>query len=250
MVMWVSILAMTEYDPDIWNYFTVPDIINKDTAIDKIIADCAELELLYSDPDMLKILIKNWTQTELHIWQKLADTLDLDYNPIYNLDVTYEETRSPNLLRTRVPNLTEKRSPELVEKTIPDLQERRAPNITTDERPADTTTESVAGYNSDTFSPARKTERGGFITTTETGSDTVTTTGNETKSQSGNETIRKSGTEVESETGNERTTIRRYGNQGVTMSQDMIQKERDIDSFSLYDYITRSFKNRFCLMIY
>ena len=34
------------------------------------------------------------------------------------------------------------------------------------------------------------------------------------------------------------------------MAQDMIQKEREIAKFSLYEYISNSFKNRFCLMVY
>ena len=43
---------------------------------------------------------------------------------------------------------------------------------------------------------------------------------------------------------------RRTGNIGVTATQDLIQKERDIADFSIIRYITESFKKRFCLMIY
>lgn len=45
-------------------------------------------------------------------------------------------------------------------------------------------------------------------------------------------------------------TQRRTGNIGVTATQDLIQKERDIADFSIIRYITESFKKRFCLMVY
>lgn len=45
-------------------------------------------------------------------------------------------------------------------------------------------------------------------------------------------------------------TQRRTGNIGVTASQDLIQKERDVADFSIIRFITESFKKRFCLMVY
>ena len=48
----------------------------------------------------------------------------------------------------------------------------------------------------------------------------------------------------------ENFTESRTGNIGVTASQDLIKKEREIASFNIVDYITESFKKRFCLMVY
>ena len=45
-------------------------------------------------------------------------------------------------------------------------------------------------------------------------------------------------------------TERRTGNIGVTATQDLISKERDIADFSIIEYITQSFKERFCLLVY
>ena len=45
-------------------------------------------------------------------------------------------------------------------------------------------------------------------------------------------------------------TERRTGNIGVTASQDLIKKEREIADFNMINYITQSFKKRFCLMVY
>ena len=45
-------------------------------------------------------------------------------------------------------------------------------------------------------------------------------------------------------------TQRRTGNIGVTATQDLLQKERDVADFSIIRFITESFKKRFCLMVY
>lgn len=248
--MILSILTMTENYPEIWINASFPSDITKQDIIDKICIECGELELLYSDPDILKYMIRNWCRTESHVWEKLADTLDLQYNPIYNLDVTYEETRTPNLTKERTPNLTDTRNTSGYETRTPNVTETTTPNTTTTETPTDTTTEAVAGFNAATFENARQTTRGGSISTSHTGTDTVKTTGVENVTDQHNETISRTGKETEKETGTETTIVNRYGNQGVTMTQDMIQKEREISMFNLYDYICKSFKNRFCLLVY
>lgn len=43
---------------------------------------------------------------------------------------------------------------------------------------------------------------------------------------------------------------RAHGNIGVTTSQQMIQSERDVAMFNIYDIIAESFVENFCLMIY
>lgn len=48
----------------------------------------------------------------------------------------------------------------------------------------------------------------------------------------------------------ELVTERRTGNIGVTASQDLIKKEREVADFSIIKYITQSFKERFCLLVY
>ena len=53
----------------------------------------------------------------------------------------------------------------------------------------------------------------------------------------------------ESEYG-ELITERRTGNIGVTATQDLLKKEIEIADFSIIEYITQSFKERFCLLVY
>lgn len=46
------------------------------------------------------------------------------------------------------------------------------------------------------------------------------------------------------------STETRKGNIGVTATQDLIQKQREVVQFNIYDFIAESFKKEFCLMVY
>lgn len=249
--MWVSIVTLTEYYPAIWTDLSLPTGLNKQDLINRICIDCGELEMLYSDPDILKYMIRNWSRTEAHVWEKLADTLDLQYNPIYNLDVTWEETRTPNITRQKSGSITDNRTPNITERRTPDLKDELSAGVKTTETPTNfTNTESVQGFNSSTWEDARKNTQSGSNEIAKSGKDTTTRTGTETTLTTGTDKRTTTTGETDKETGTETISTRRYGNQGVTMTQDMIQKERDISMFNLYEYICRSFKNRFCLMVY
>ena len=67
--MLVSIVTMSENYPEIWDDFQVPDHVDRQTVIDSILIGCAEMELLYSDPDILKYMIKTWTRKDLPVWE-------------------------------------------------------------------------------------------------------------------------------------------------------------------------------------
>ena len=92
--------------------------------------------------------------------------------------------------------------------------------------PNTTNEHSVQGFNSDTWSQTEK--------------DVLTGTVQD------NGSITDNNTDDHTETFHERRT----GNIGVTASQDLIKKEREIADFSTIEFITKSFKERFCLLVY
>ena len=55
---------------------------------------------------------------------------------------------------------------------------------------------------------------------------------------------------TENETNNNTIIRQEYGNIGVTMTQQLIEAERNLVKFNLYDLIIDSFKARFCLLVY
>lgn len=57
-----------------------------------------------------------------------------------------------------------------------------------------------------------------------------------------------------SASGTDTGTIKRsrteQGNIGITSTQQLIKEEREIAGFDIYEYITRDFKERFCVCVY
>lgn len=109
----ISILICYKWDPTLFDGMVLPDAvikegvqvapaIEKDDIIDLIIAECGELNLVWSDPNYLKSLIAKWSETNLHGWQRMYDALWDDYNALHNFDrnEVYKDVRTPDLENT------------------------------------------------------------------------------------------------------------------------------------------------------
>lgn len=164
--------------------------LNKDNLLTLLVARLAELSVVYPDPEMMKDYIRVWSATRFYTWLHLYETMLYKYNPIWNKDGSFTETRN--------------------------LQ--RADQATSSG--SGTMMHDVTGFDANGYSP-----------------DTQDRT-QQSSSATG------SGTEAETITRTE------AGNIGVTMTQEMIQREREIVEFNLYDYIIQDFKKEFCIMVY
>lgn len=91
-----SILSMYAYDNTIFNDLVLPEDVDRQTIIDKICFDNAELSLIYIDPDAMRQLIKNWSAVQAPNWERIADALAAEYSPIENYDryETFTDTGS------------------------------------------------------------------------------------------------------------------------------------------------------------
>lgn len=87
----LSIVGLYNFDPDVFSGLTVPDGMDRDTVINEILFQCAELELVYPSFNLMKLAINNWSKVESKIWEKLYNTENLEYNPIWNVDGTVTE---------------------------------------------------------------------------------------------------------------------------------------------------------------
>ena len=128
--MLVSILTMSENYPEIWDDFAVPDHVDKQTVIDSILIGCAEMELLYSDPDIIKYMIKTWTRRDLPVWEGLQATLEYKYNPIWNvegsetMEITRNDKETRNLKNVRTPDLVNTVKVAGYNESNPDVRDR------------------------------------------------------------------------------------------------------------------------------
>lgn len=82
----LSILGLYNFDDSIFSDMTVPEGVDKELAVNSILTDCAELEILYPNPEFMKTMIKIWSARELPIWTRLYNAEQVEYNPIENYD--------------------------------------------------------------------------------------------------------------------------------------------------------------------
>ena len=218
----LSILALYNYDETIFDGLDVPTGMSKVTTVENILLECAELSVIYPNTDFLKTAIKQWSDKEQHIWQKLYNTENFDYNPIWNVDGTVTEKETVERDRTND-----------IDRTTATAE---ASHDTTEDDFDQTTTDSVTGYNSTDWQAHTKSviDNDRDITT------------NGTRNISGTDNV----DEAESEDSERNLETRRTGNIGVTTTQQMIREEREVVQFNTIDYITNSFKKRFCVMVY
>lgn len=211
----LSIMALYNYiGSSLFDGLRVPEGMDKDTVTDNILLECGELSLLYTDPTFMTRAIAQWTNKEFNIWQKLYDTENLEYNPIWNVDGTVEETENIDRGKTG------------------SASRNTTGSVTTQDDLTSNDTRSVAGYNSSEWQGHEK--------------DDITSDRDIHTSSTGSETAN----DREDEDVVRELVTHRTGNIGVTTTQQMIREEREVATFNTIDYITQSFKKRFCIMIY
>lgn len=226
----MSLLGLYQNNPGMFGELELPEGVDKDTVVDNLLAETAELEILYPQPYMMQAMIGIWSHKELPVWQKLYDTTLLKYNPIQNYYRKEKWTEDENTTKNTDSESTGTARTE----TDGTSKQNRENNINNG------TSHYTSAYNESDFTPTSRdqTTQQEIGETTQTDEGTVNSTA-------------KSGL-VSDEKG-KRITDREgeiSGNTGVYTKQKMIQQERDIAMFNIYDHIITSFKNRFCLLIY
>ena len=84
--MLLSIMGLYEYDNTIFQGLQVPEGVDQEAVINEILLQCAELEIIYPDINIMKLAITTWSVANQYTWQKLYDTMVVEYNPIWNVD--------------------------------------------------------------------------------------------------------------------------------------------------------------------
>ena len=63
-------------------------VLDKETLVNNLLLETAELDTIYTSPEFFKFAVTNWAKKELPVWQSLYETLFYKYNPIWNKDGT------------------------------------------------------------------------------------------------------------------------------------------------------------------
>ena len=92
--MLLSIMGLYEYDNNLFQGLQLPEGLDREAVINEILLQCAELEIVYPNIDIMKLAITTWSVANQYTWQKLYDTMVVEYNPIWNVDATVNIDRN------------------------------------------------------------------------------------------------------------------------------------------------------------
>lgn len=90
--MELSLLGLYQYNNRLFDGLKLPENIDRETLVNNLLSETAELEIIYPDPEFLANMIAVWSAKELPVWEKLEKTLHYDYDPISNYDRNEETT--------------------------------------------------------------------------------------------------------------------------------------------------------------
>ena len=206
----------------IWDELSIPEGVDQDVLVMSILAECAELEVLYPEPATMETVIGLWSAAELPVWRKLYETTQLEYNPLWTKDALITETESRDHVSRDAGSENE---------TF-----RSEGSSSRSQNDAATQTGQVSAYDATDFQNRDKTS-----TSADSTEHVVADNENRTDRSSNRETV-----DSDSRTFEHRET----GNIGITSSQELVRQQREVVQFNIYDYIVQSFKRRFCLLVY
>lgn len=248
----MSILGLYDYDPTIFDGLTLPTAADITDEADKVanpwvpdkqdfiaylLMQAAELELVYSSAPVMATMITVWSAAHNYEWKQLYNTMLYKYNPIWNKDGLWKETRDLDGKNERTANLdtTDTRTYTNLtdEHTLTNLTNTQTGAIEHD----------VTGYDASSYSPNTR-DNYNQLKNVGTGSEKNVRNGEDKNVE------KITGTDKYYTEDNGTITREESGNIGVTMTQEMIQRQREIVQFNLYDYIARQFIKQFCLMVY
>lgn len=212
---------------DPWENCTTPEPIDKDLLISYIMLRCGLLQPIYGEPNIFKMQIKMWFDSNQWRMEHLVKMLLADYAPAENIfehdEWTEEHTGTDSDGGTQ---------------TFAHGETHTLSGKDTD-TDSTSTEHTVAAYNASTYQEDSKDQRGGKIETEygkkDTASGTDTTTFGKTFTHG--ETIDY--------------TRDRNGNVGVKSSSDLMQEELNLlERFNVYETLASWFEKANMIQIY
>lgn len=91
----LSAAGLYSYDPTIFDDLQLPEGVDRDALVFDILAETAELEVIYPHPLFFREAVKAWSGKNQRAWNRLFATESVEYDPTKNFGRS-EEWRSNN----------------------------------------------------------------------------------------------------------------------------------------------------------
>lgn len=259
MLSKLSLIGMHNYSKGtIWDNIELPEGIDKDLLINEILKENGEFCLIYPDLEFLTLQINCFFKKWYSTFEKWFNVLVEEYEPLYNVDVktSFEEHgENEDNSETNGANRANRSAHGngLQQGTTGETRTESA-NGNSNGNSINNTENKKAAYDADTYQGVAE-ELGSASTYTTTSSfSSLSGSTNSSLSTSESESEQSSSISSESMTANSEHTITteeyKRGNQGVTMSQEMLLAELNVRRFNLYNQIADIFASEFCCTYY
>lgn len=227
MLSKLTLIGMHNYSEGaIWDDVLLPAQIEKELLINEILKQNGEFCLIYPEMDFLKAQISLFFRKWYSNFEKWITVLNEEYEPLFNVDVRTSNTEHG------------------VNKG----------NSASSGRNDNTRNSSASGGSSGSSSNTNEHLKAAYDASTYQGVDKDIGSGTTSLNTSEYASEVASATTSESMTSNSEHTITneeyKRGNQGVTMSQEMLLAELNVRRFNLYDQIADIFASEFCITYY
>ena len=238
----MSILGLWQWDHSIFDLMQYPSFQDGETVhqltdeekemlVNNLMAECAELEILYPNPTVMKNMIGLWSAKELPTWNRFYRAAMTEYDPIENYHRTERATET----------LAHYDQHSGADTNQASGTDGVSGGSTDTNSGTDTTTGKVTGYDSTQLVDHDQTDLVHGHVLTNIHNDTNTYGRKDTFTHG--EKIDHAGTI--------KNDVEAFGNIGVTTSQQMLESELDLlPKLNVFNYIIESFKNRFCILVY
>ena len=215
----MTLMGLYNFDNTLFQGIELPEGLDGDILAPELLQRCGSFELLYPNLEYMKFMIPWWFAKHNDTFTRWIAALNEEYDPLYNFD-GHEEIRDEERYsngKSHDVTATTSGSHDATSTTT-NLQNEK----------------SVSAYDSSTYQPKEKDVQNGSVR------DAGTTSGSTRDAGSENETGSKTFIH----------TLHKYGNQGVTTSQQMLREELEIRRFNIYTQIADMFVDDFCIQVY
>ena len=92
----LTMIGLYNQDNTLFDLFTVPESVDKPTLINNILLRSGEFEVLYPDPNFMKFSLGEFSKAWQPTFERWANALALEYNPLENYDRKEDWTDTKN----------------------------------------------------------------------------------------------------------------------------------------------------------
>ena len=202
----------------IFSDYVLDDRIDRNVMNTTIISELGGARPITTDPDLFKILMDNMFNKYASNITKLVDTMYLEYNPLHTKDLHREVGENEHRYS----------------KGDIDNTDQYDTNTDEEEKGSTTTENTVSAYDSNTYQPKDK---------------SVTTPNTHIDHDTHHESITTSDIEstVDTDKGLEE---RIYGKDSEPSYQTLIEQERKLAEFNIYNWIIKQMRHELFLLVY